>query len=95
MKITDTARDDLAAIWVYIAADSDALADRFIDEIETCFFPLLDYPEGGADRSALAPGIRVTFCRKYAIYYTHSRENVTILRVVHGAQDVAALFRDL
>lgn len=95
MKITDTARDDLAAIWVYIAADSDTLADRFIDEIETRFLPLLDYSETGADRSALAPGIRVIFCRKYAIYYTHSHQAVTILRVVHGAQDVAALFRDL
>lgn len=95
MKITDTARDDLAAIWVYIAADSDTLADHFIDEIETRFLPLLDYPETGADRSALAPGIRVAFCQKYAIYYTHSHQDVTILRVVHGAQDVAALFRDL
>jgi plasmid stabilization system protein ParE len=55
---------------------------------------LLDFPETGADRSALGQGIRVTFCRKYALYYRYSDHAVTILRVLHGAQDAAARFDD-
>lgn len=38
--------------------------------------------------------MRVTFCRKYALYYRYSDIAVTILRVLHGAQDVAARYDD-
>lgn len=41
---------------------------------------------------ALGKSVRVTFCRKFAIYYSHTPGAVTILRVLHGAQDVAAQF---
>lgn len=46
----------------------------------------------GAPREAVAPGLRVTFCRRYAIYYTHDDAEVVIVRVAHGARDRARLF---
>ena len=40
---------------------------------------------------ALAMGLRVTFEGRYAIYYTHDEVALTVVRVLHGARDLAAL----
>jgi len=42
-------------------------------------------------RPQLAAELRVTFHYPYAIYYRPSEEAVTIIRVLHGARDIAAL----
>jgi toxin ParE1/3/4 len=39
----------------------------------------------------MAPGLRVTFHRTYAIYYRPDPEEVVIVRVLHGARDVTAI----
>lgn len=36
-------------------------------------------------------GLRVTFEGRYAIYYTHDEVALTVVRVLHGARDLAAL----
>ncbi len=46
-----------------------------------------------------SPGLRVTFHRDYAIYYRLGPDEIVIVRVLHGARDVAAIaeqggFRD-
>jgi toxin ParE1/3/4 len=42
-------------------------------------------------RDQLAPGLRVTFHSPYAIYYKPLDDAVVIIRVLHGARDVAAI----
>jgi toxin ParE1/3/4 len=42
-------------------------------------------------REQLAPGLRVTFYKAYAIYYRPLADAVVIIRVLHGARDIAAL----
>jgi toxin ParE1/3/4 len=42
-------------------------------------------------REWLAPGLRVTFVSPYAIYYRPTADAVVIIRVVHGARDVATI----
>lgn len=46
----------------------------------------------GAPRDKLAPGLRAFFHKDYVIYYTHTVEEVVIIRVAHGARDQTALF---
>jgi toxin ParE1/3/4 len=48
----------------------------------------------GAKRDNLSPGLRVIFCRDYAIYYRYTETSVIIVRVIHGARDVVALVAD-
>ena len=48
-------------------------------------------PLGGAPRGHIAPGLRVTFHRPYAIYYRPLADALVIIRVVHGARDIAEL----
>jgi toxin ParE1/3/4 len=59
--------------------------------IEQKFEPLRDMPLLGAARNQLAPGLRVIFHSRYAIYYVARDEEVVIVRVIHGARDATAL----
>ena len=70
---------------------SEEIATRFLSRIERSFEPLCHHPELGPAREQLAPGMRVTFQASYAIYYKALAGSVVIVRVLHGARDVAAL----
>ncbi len=48
-------------------------------------------PGSGVRRDQLARGLRVIVHRAYAIYYLADAVEVVIVRVIHGARDVAAL----
>jgi toxin ParE1/3/4 len=52
---------------------------------------LRHFPFSGPARHQLAPGLRVTFHSPYAIYYLAQPDAVVIVRVIHGARDIAAL----
>ena len=45
----------------------------------------------GTMREQLAVGLRVIFHHPYSIYYRIDKEDITIVRVLHGARDVAAI----
>ena len=49
------------------------------------------FPLAAQAREQLAPGLRVTFHSPYAIYYRPLADAVVIIRVLHGARDVAAI----
>ena len=70
---------------------SEALATRFVSAIEATFEPLRHFPLSGPARDQFAPGLRVTFHSPYAIYYLVRPEAIVIVRVIHGARDIAAL----
>jgi len=83
----------LAKIWLAIAADaSDDVATRFVAAIERHFEPLRTFPNTGALRDHLLPGLRVVFHQRYAIYYQPHPDAVFIVRVVHSARDITPIF---
>lgn len=92
LLITPIAESDLAEIWAYIAEDSPKTATGFIEQIEAKFMPLLEFPGMGAPRDYLVTGLRAAPFKNYCIYYTFTDTDVTIVRVVHGARDVRAMF---
>ncbi len=92
LRISPAAERDLAEIWPYIADDSPRMATAFIEQLEGKFAPLLEFPGIGAPRDNLAPGLRVCPYQSYCVYYVHDEATVTIVRVVHGARDVRAMF---
>lgn len=59
--------------------------------IEAAFQKLRDFPLAGPAREQLATGLRVIFHNPYAIYYMPQADAVVIVRVIHGARDIAAL----
>jgi toxin ParE1/3/4 len=55
------------------------------------FDRLCHHPLAAPRREQFAPGLRVTFHRKYAIYYLSAAGELTIVRVLHGARDAKAI----
>jgi len=67
------------------------VATRLLDKLYQACEPVRHFPGSGAAREQLATGLRVCFSGNYAIYYMHDKHAVTIIRVLHGSRDAAAL----
>ncbi|MBZ9982911.1 MULTISPECIES: type II toxin-antitoxin system RelE/ParE family toxin [unclassified Mesorhizobium] len=78
------AEDDLIMIWLHIASDSEAAADRLLDRIEARWQQLATYPFSGAPRDDIAPGVRHLVVGNYLTLYRVRGDAIEILRVLHG-----------
>lgn len=92
--ITDTAQADLDDIYDYIANDSPAAAERFVSSLLDGLHELAVLGLTGAPRDWVRPGIRLYVHGKYCAYFRADDEDLTVVRIVHGARDVTALSFD-
>lgn len=89
-----TAGGDLQELEDFIARDSVLHAIQFIDRIVESAETLQTAPQLGRVVPEFSrPDLRELLCRGYRIVYLLKDEYVTILRVVHGARDLAELVR--
>jgi toxin ParE1/3/4 len=80
-----SARADLLAIVDYISDDNPNAAQRLKDDIEASVAKLIEHPK--RYRAGRVPGTREMVVRSnYVIVYTEDMGAVTILRVLHAAQ---------
>ena len=89
--LAQQARDDLIEIWLYIAADSPAAADKFIDYVYEQAKKLCSNSELGRKRDDLIAGIRSMPVKRYLIFYRINKDNIEIVRVLNGYRDVDTL----
>lgn len=85
------AHEDLLEIWLFIARDDVAAADRVIESIEDRCRLLADHPELGQARPEIGPEARAVTVGNYLVLYRLSKERVEIVRVVHGARQLGGL----
>lgn len=90
--ISGEAIRDLEEIWEYIAEDSELNADRFIDRIVEKCCELVELEGVGHRRDDLIPGMLSLTFRKYVIFFQRNRNEVEIVRVLHGARDIRTHF---
>jgi toxin ParE1/3/4 len=92
-RYSNAARADLVDIWLHIAADSIAAADRQIDRIENAIARLTDFPEIGHAREDAGPGVRLLLQDSYLVLYRYREAEalVVIERIVHGRRDLTVL----
>jgi toxin ParE1/3/4 len=83
---------DLSEIWEFIAEDSMARADEFIDRIDAKLQVLASQPLMGRERIDLAPGMRSVPVAPYVIFYQPVQDRIEIVRVLHGVRDIGAQF---
>lgn len=94
------AEQDLEGHVDYIAADRPSAAVRFVDAAEAASARLAEMPRIGAVRNFRNPrleGIRfwpIPDFEKYLIFYRVTGEEVQVLRVLHGAQDIASILEE-
>jgi plasmid stabilization system protein ParE len=92
VELAAEAERDLERIGDWIARDNPARAASFVEELLTACLGLADFPE----RFPLVPryerhGVRHRVHGNCMICYRVEREKVTVVHVLHGAMDYAAL----
>ncbi len=92
LRISPRASEDLLDIWSYIADDSEANADGFIDKMYETMESLARQPGSGRHREELAPGIQSFPVGRYIIFYRVVAGAIEIVRVLHGARDIENIF---
>ena len=94
LTVSRRARQDLEEIWSYIAGDSVAAADRTVLAIWRKFEALREQPRMGSPRPEVRQGMRLLVEEPFLILYEFraSTDVVEIVRVVHGARNLSALF---
>ena len=92
LRISPRASSDLIEIWSYIADDSVANADAFIDKIYETIELLARQPGSGRHREELASEIQSFPVGRYIIFYRVVAGAIEIVRVLHGARDIENLF---
>lgn len=86
------AEADILEIWDYIADDNPAAADRWVDQLDRQFRMLATQPKMGRARNELAPGVRSFPFGRYVVFYVLLDVGIDVVRVLHGARDVDAVF---
>lgn len=86
------AKSDLAEIWDYIADDSEAQADKFLERVDNTIHTVASTPYMGRSRKELAEGLRSFPVGQYLIFYRLITHGIEIVRVLHGSRNVEAGF---
>jgi toxin ParE1/3/4 len=93
------AKRDLVDHFVFLAESASLeIADRFLESANRTFEGLAQMPEIGPSREFRNPRFanvrlwRVKDFEKYLIFYRPLEGDVEILRVIHGARNLAGLF---
>jgi toxin ParE1/3/4 len=84
------AEEDLIEIWLYVAHDSPAAADRLLDRIDARLQQLSTMPMSGPARDDLSPGVRHLVIGNFLAFYRVGETEVVVMRVMHGRRDIAA-----
>jgi toxin ParE1/3/4 len=93
IRISRPARRDLDEIWFFIAQDSLDAADGFVNHLVDKFSLLASFPQAGRSREDLAPQLRSLPVKNYLVLYRLLKGYIEIVRVIHTARDVKALFK--
>jgi len=91
-RLSPEAQEDIDAIWDYIAQDDPSAAERFIHRLTGKFSLLTQQPRSGRPCEELAPSLRCFPVKNYIIFYRIAPEALEIVRILHGARDIEALF---
>jgi len=94
VRLTPEAEADLEGIGDKIAERNAARAVTYVRELQERCLRIAEFPHAGPPRPQRGEGIRIAIHGKYVIVYRVRDETVQVLRVVHGARDLDALFAD-
>ena len=94
----ERAKHDLIDLADAIAHDNLDAAERFLDAAEAGFRFLARTPSAGATREYLTPALKglrmwpIKGFEKYLVFYRPVPGGLEIVRVLHAARDIGAIF---
>lgn len=92
LTFTPLAEQDLEAIADYIAVDNSVRALSFVRELRAQCQRIVLNPPGYRLRQELGEGIRSCAHGNYVIFFESDPDAVLIVRILHGARDIPAVF---
>ena len=93
-ELAQSAKDDLADLWLFHEAQSTAVADQHVSSIFAEIETLVVFPNMGRARDDLRPGLRVWPCGRHLIFYINTRDGLKTQCVLHGHRDIEAMFAE-
>ncbi len=90
---TPRARADLVEILIYIGQNNPSAADRFAGLIDQKCQLLAEFPLLGPACDELAVGLRYFTAGNYVIFYKPTELGIQVIRILHGARDLPAIFQ--
>jgi toxin ParE1/3/4 len=97
---TVAAINDLVENAAYLGAQRSGLEGRFLSAVESTLIEIVRSPEMGGIYETRTPRLknmrvwRVADFKKYLIFYQVIGKQIKIVRILHGARDIAAIFDD-
>jgi len=92
LLVTPLAAHDLEEIGDHIARDNPLRAASFIAELRAQCEKLCLNPAGYRRRSELSDGLRSCPHGNYVIFFESTADQVTVVRILHGARDLPQAF---
>jgi plasmid stabilization system protein ParE len=91
-ELSPEARDDLQEIWIYIAGDNIAAADKLESDIYEACDVLAENPRLGHKRPDLTdePVLFWPVRGQYLVIYQRETEPLKIVRILHGTRDASS-----
>jgi toxin ParE1/3/4 len=87
-----SSKRDLLGILENIGRDKPGAAPQHVDRLEAECWMLAENSAIGTARPDLLPNLRSWSVGNYFIFFRPSSDGIEVVRVVHGARDVGALF---
>ena len=91
LVVLPAARGDLLEIGDFIAQDNPQRAASYIDELEQRLNRIAERPGSYPLRDDLHVGLRSARHGPYLIFFVERGEEIQIVRVLHGARNLARL----
>jgi toxin ParE1/3/4 len=91
-RVSEAASSDLRGIWLCIGPDNPEAASKLVRAIVSRFPRLASMPEMGRRRDELSEGLRSFPVSRYVIFYQLTENGIEIIRILHGARDLPAMF---
>jgi toxin ParE1/3/4 len=93
LVLSPAAREDLRAIHQYGARQwGKPRSDEYMSSLKDKLWLLLQQPETGKAWPELSPDVRSVSAVSHVIFYRVQREQLQVIRVLHGRQDVTRHF---
>ena len=91
VDLAASARRDLEEIEAWMAQHNPSRTVTFIESLADALDGLADMPLMGRARPEIRPGLRSIVHRSYVVFYRPTSEGILVLRVIHGARDIAKM----
>lgn len=90
------AKDDIFDGWDCVAETSGIkTADRWVEQLDAKLNLLATQPQMGRKRDELAPGLRSFPFGRHVVFYLPLHDGIEVVRLLHGARDMDALFGEI